>query len=149
MEKRIIFIILTVIWLIVIFTFSSQEGEISDKNSMKIATQLSRAAKNFRLDGNIKTFNFVTRKIGHFGEYFILTLLVFGILSTTNINDKYKYIFAWIIPVIYAIIDEYNQRFIVGRSGTIKDVVIDSIGAVAAIIFIFSFTYIRAARDDT
>ncbi|UYJ41604.1 MAG: VanZ family protein [Lachnospiraceae bacterium] len=37
--------------------------------------------------------------------------------------------FSWMIAVLYACTDEYHQLFVPGRSGQLRDVMIDAVGA--------------------
>jgi VanZ family protein len=74
---------------------------------------------------------FVVRKLAHFGEYFALTGLWWWALST-RIDRRRAILPALAIAVAYAITDEWHQTFVDGRTGTWRDVVIDSAGALTA-----------------
>ena len=52
-----------------------------------------------------------------------------SLLKEYNILDKRMIIYSLIFCFIYACSDEMHQLFINGRSGEIRDVLIDSIGA--------------------
>ena len=41
---------------------------------------------------------------------------------------------SWGLAVVYALTDEYHQRFVPGRSGTVVDVGIDGVGAGLAML---------------
>ena len=43
-------------------------------------------------------------------------------------------VLSFVITVIYAALDEFHQSFIPGREPKIRDVVIDSIGSISAIL---------------
>lgn len=47
------------------------------------------------------------------------------------------YLYAFLIAAIYAISDEIHQLFVDGRHGTAVDVVIDSLGALTALLLIY------------
>ena len=101
--------------------------------------------------------------VGHSAEYALLTLLSFLALSSTNkISSKTSYaespvkllrsdnemniIFTLWFTVLNAIFDEYHQLFVIGRDGSIIDVLIDLIGIVLVLVIIriaFSI-YIRS-----
>jgi len=79
--------------------------------------------------------DFLIKKIAHFTEYFIFTVLVYRALSnTTNFSKKKSLVLSFVITVIYAALDEFHQSFIPGREPKIRDVVIDSIGSISAIL---------------
>ena len=66
-------------------------------------------------------------------------LLVLKFLFHLLIYFMHKYIisliFAFLICVVFAISDEHHQTFVAGRTGQPLDVVIDSAGAIAGLLF--------------
>ena len=76
------------------------------------------------------------RKAAHFSEYFLLglfsSLLVFSVLELFG----KKSILFFLIPIafsfLYAVFDEYHQRFVGGRAAQFTDVLIDTAGATFA-----------------
>ena len=86
----------------------------------------------------IEKLQFIVRKSAHFIGYIILGILASGlILQYENINKKY--LLAFLICVIYAISDEIHQLFVPGRSGQVRDVLIDSAGSFLGIIIVMAF----------
>ncbi|MGB0757432.1 MAG: VanZ family protein [Patescibacteria group bacterium] len=83
------------------------------------------------------TVDFVLRKMAHMVEYFILTILVWFVLIDRKIFFSTKYLTAGMISFLYAVSDEFHQRFVPGRYGTSTDVMIDSIGIIVALVVIF------------
>ena len=79
-------------------------------------------------------WDFAFRKIAHMLEYAIFTWLAIRVL---RFSGSYKFnhslILGAIIAVLYAASDEYHQTFVFGREGTLRDVIIDSIGVVILI----------------
>lgn len=136
MLKKLIYIMLIILWANVIFFYSSEVGEKSDERSMRIGAfvynKIEKTVPEMTLGR--ENFNYLVRKGGHVGEYFILTFLILGLLSTVNVSIKYKYIISWLMPSIYSVVDEYNQVYVPGRDGSINDVFIDNIGIILAII---------------
>lgn len=82
-------------------------------------------------------WTFIIRKLAHMFEFAVLAGLIFRILRQTEKKHIYWDI-AWtfIFTVLYAISDEYHQTYILGRVGTYRDVMIDSIGILVACWFI-------------
>ncbi|MFH1392302.1 MAG: VanZ family protein [bacterium] len=78
--------------------------------------------------------DFVLRKIAHITEYAILCFLLIRATS----NKKWSFLIAF----IYACSDEFHQLFILGRHGSPRDVMIDSIGMILAVYFYDKFKQI-------
>ena len=84
-------------------------------------------------------WDFVLRKMGHFVEFGILTLLLwraFYLSSQKRFLKKYLFL-AGGIAVFYACLDELHQRFVLNRCCSFYDVLIDSLGVVLVISIIF------------
>jgi len=77
------------------------------------------------------TLMFVMRKLAHFSEYFALTALWWWALKT-RIGGRRALLPAAAIAVGYAITDELHQTFVSGRTGTPRDVLIDTAGILTA-----------------
>jgi VanZ family protein len=78
---------------------------------------------------------FLVRKLAHFSEYFVLTGLWWWALST-HMEARRAIRTALAISIAYAVTDEWHQTFVDGRTGTWRDVVIDSAGALTAAVLI-------------
>ncbi len=77
------------------------------------------------------TLMLVVRKLAHFGEYFALTVLWWWALKT-RIGSQRALLPAMAIAIGYAMTDEFHQTFVSGRTGTPRDVLIDSAGVLTA-----------------
>ncbi len=77
--------------------------------------------------------DFLVKKTAHFIEYAILSFLYIRAFLGSSFSRKKTFILAFLISLIYAASDEYHQSFIPGREPRVRDVVIDSIGALFAI----------------
>lgn len=74
--------------------------------------------------------DFFFKKTIHLIEYGLLFVLFYRALKGTLKRDLFHLaFFAFLLSVLYAISDEYHQTFILGRTGTLRDIIIDSIGA--------------------
>lgn len=130
-------LILVVIWMLIIFLFSSQNKEKSKKTSdgfiikvcnIFISKKLSKKDKE-RLT---KKYHFIARKLAHFSIYFILGILLISLLMKYNIN--YPVLKSIIGCLLYASSDEFHQIFVKGRTASIKDVLIDTCGSIIGIL---------------
>lgn len=70
--------------------------------------------------------DFVTKKSAHFGEFFILNILFFRALKKHRLEHSIAF------TIAYAFFDEIHQLFIPGRTALLRDVFIDSTGAIVA-----------------
>lgn len=138
-----IFWILSFIWMGLIFYFSDQPAKISDNQSDKVIDIINKLLRNIDLR-DYKRIEFMARKGAHFTLYFIL-----GILITLSIYFLFKRIkihnaclLGLLFSIIYSITDEYHQLFVSGRSGSMKDVGIDTLGALSGIIVLGIVLYI-------
>ena len=131
---KIISYIVVILWMALIFKLSSQpaveswkvSGEVTDIN-IKVIDKLTPNTKF-----NVNEFNHMVRKNAHFFIYLGLGVLTVNALRKKGIV-RYKYI-ALLICILYAISDEFHQVFVPGRGPGVKDVLIDSAGALVGIL---------------
>lgn len=118
--------ILVLAWMIIVFIFSNQPAAVSDEKSRFVINVFQFLGLN--LDSILgELANFIVRKVAHFMEYLIFYLLLFNALRE-SFNFK-KTLFLSLIGVfLYACTDEFHQLFIPGRTGRIRDVIIDTFG---------------------
>ena len=142
--KKTIFAVLLVLWMGFIFSMSSENAEKSSNTSGQTIRVVLSAVPGFEEQPEevkvniIEKLQFIVRKSAHFIGYMILGILASGlILYYGNINKKY--LLAFLICVIYAISDEIHQLFVPGRSGQVRDVLIDSAGSLLGIIIVMAF----------
>jgi len=108
--NKVIKFIPSVIWMIIIFYFSS-------RSTTGIGTN--------------ETDRFLILKSFHLIEYAILTILFLLAIS------KKKYVI--FIAYLYAVSDEIHQSFISGRTGRFRDTLIDLIGILIGILIFNKF----------
>ncbi|MDP3442243.1 MAG: VanZ family protein [Ignavibacteria bacterium] len=140
-QHKLIFPILTIVWILIIFSFSIQSGSISSLQSGFITSQISRFLLTLNIVVEPKTLSFLIRKLAHFTEFFILGSLVRK--SSFELNRKDILYFIFIIPVI----DEFIQYFVPERAMTLMDMGIDSIGILFGIGFI-TFVHIIFKKNN-
>lgn len=131
--KKIISFIVLILWMIVIFSFSSAEANKSTGTSDKVITTMieikdkitNNETPNNEKEIIVKNSSFYIRKLAHITEYLILGFLMFNLLKQYSVTNIY---YAIGLSILYSCTDEFHQLFISGRSGSIRDVLIDSIG---------------------
>ena len=95
-----------------------ESSEVSEGLTYKLYELL-----NLKLD--FLTFHIFIRKLAHFTEYFGLGLFAFYAFKDYKIS--------LLLSVLVACCDEILQLFVVGRSGQISDVLLDSLGVFVSI----------------
>ena len=134
------------VWIIVIFSFSNQNGEessgISDKVGARIVNLVDDlASMNWSIEEKnaaIAKIAYPIRKMAHMFEYAILALLAY--ISFSN------YVISIIIVFANGAVDELHQLFIPGRAGRFTDVLIDTTGGLIMLALIWLFNKIRTDR---
>ena len=134
--------VLFLVWAMIIFFFSSQNGNISGENNRFIVQILNYLGIDINsiLHGNA---DFLIRKAAHFTEYFIFYFLIFNAIN----EDMYfntSLLLALVITFLYAALDEFHQSFVPGRGPSFKDVLIDTSGGFVCLLII----YIRKLLSD-
>jgi VanZ family protein len=68
------------------------------------------------------------RKTAHFLEYALMAALLYGIAMVWGKSGKAAFLLVFALAVLLAVVDEWHQTFVPGRSGQASDVLIDSVG---------------------
>ena len=144
--KKIISLILIILWMGFIFYLSSMDSSTSNDKSKSIVSNIVDKIDNNVLNKEVTTsknskfmenMNYLFRKLSHVSVYLALAILVFNYVIQLRKRKILMYdVITLIVCFIYACTDEYHQTFIVGRSGSIMDVLIDMIGVVIGCVII-------------
>ena len=138
-----------ILMMYVIYSFSAQTGEVSGQLSYKISYKIVET-KNHLLNENkssaelavsADTIHFYVRKAGHMTEYFLLAVAISFPLYVYGVRGIWLVILAGIICVGFAGLDEYHQSFVADRGPSLRDVGIDSIGALIGILMVQAFCW--------
>ncbi|MBB6632105.1 VanZ family protein [Clostridium algidicarnis] len=128
-------------WMVLIFYFSSQIGEVSSEKSKIVIYIFNVLGLDLNTYfGELSTL--IVRKSAHFTEYFILFILTYNVMKYYFEKGRLFFI-SYIITVAYAMTDEFHQLFVPGRAGALKDVLIDSTGGLFALLIVFVFVKIK------
>ncbi len=136
---RIISLILIIGWMGLIFYLSHQNADSSSNMSAGLIKRVLQVfipeTGSDEMTSIIASLQFIIRKTAHLTLYLILGVLCLLHFSTYNRLSLFlKGFLSFIISALYAVSDEYHQTYILGRSGEIRDVLIDSLGAVIGIL---------------
>ncbi len=127
--RKIAVLVLVIFLMGMILSFSSQSGGQSNGLSYKVA---NRIMDYMVLQGDdslsLKNVNLIVRKLAHFSEYLLIGVLL--AVALTNLLER-----AWlavplagIMGVAFAFCDEWVQGSSPGRTQSIFDVMVDSVG---------------------
>lgn len=128
----------------IIFGFSSEQGVDSAALSYKVSHKLVEAVDTIgefdwpheRIDAYADKVHTLVRKTAHVTEYTLLAMTVSLPLYVYGLHGILLMLLAGGFCVAFAALDEYHQTFVAGRSGQLRDVLIDSIGIFAGIMIV-------------
>jgi len=131
---------LLIIWLGIIFFLSSEPSSASSVRSGVIVDTLKTLNPSAADTENI---TFLVRKTAHITAYFILGVLMFRVVRMFKLPSRKAVLLSVVLVALYAITDELHQLLVNGRSGEVRDVLIDTVagalGAVVAYLIIRKF----------
>ncbi len=135
---RILFLILLITTFVIIFWFSSQNGDESGKMSKGLINILLNIffSKSSNKEEIINILHPIIRKLAHFTIFTLVGIWSMSLLETFNLSKKNKILISVLIGFLYACSDEIHQRFISDRFASPIDVLIDTCGVVFGIIIV-------------
>ena len=134
-----------VLWATLIFSFST-ESFSSPETSRILAPALKRLFPGISAH-QLEAIHLMIRKLGHWSEYFVLSVLLLRALrrqSNGFSNSGQNALTAGVV-FLYAISDELHQAFVPNRTASFGDVLIDLFGGLCAI---FWLNYRRKRRRN-
>ena len=137
-KRKILSWIAVILWMSVIFMFSSQPATESGKLS-KLITNIDvkiirKVVPNTKFD--VIEFEHIIRKSAHFFIYLGLSILIINTLRRSGVR-KYRCIIGTLLScIIFAASDELHQVFVAGRGAQVSDVIIDSAGIALGILLV-------------
>jgi len=139
--------IFVILWLVVIFALSAQPAAQSNQLSMEASKDLMFAAKDSRYMANgfpnpafqITQLNNLVRQWAHGVIYFVLGILVVNAVVIQGKLKLWQIPAAFIFCAVYAVTDEIHQLFVPGRTCSLLDLAVDSLGSLAGILLCWVF----------
>ena len=141
-KLKLLFLVLSVLWTMFIFSNSMASAEQSSQNSGVIVTFLLNFIKNI----DVSFLTFIIRKLGHFLEFFVQGMFIgFTFLLSAKFTKNIIYILFF--GLLSAVTDEFIQLFSPGRDAMVQDVLIDFSGTVVAcLICILIYSVLKRKR---
>jgi len=132
--KVILAWVLVIALMVLIYSFSAQVAEESNNASKEVTQKIvEQVNKVVKTELTVETLNHYIRKSAHFFIYMALGFLLMNAMIRGKLSLQYSYVVAFLLSVLYAISDEVHQHFVPGRGPGLKDVIIDSMGALIGI----------------
>lgn len=143
LAARILSLAALLAWMYIIGGFSAQNATESSGLSARVSLWAVRQYDSLSgaqmseeqiedWAGRIET---PVRKLAHGTEYAILALLACLVLRAFGKGGRWVYL-AVVFSFLYAVTDEIHQTFVEGRAGRAADVLIDTCGALIAVLFL-------------
>jgi VanZ family protein len=134
-----------VLWMGVITWLSSDR--FSDQQTAAWLTRTSSLESIALPAAVVEVANFILRKTAHLVEYAVLGMLLFRALGTTTLRGaRPRLRWAVALAASWAMFDEVHQTLTATRTGTPKDVLIDSGGALLGALLAATLIYGRGWR---
>lgn len=143
-------IILTIMWMILIFSMSAKPADESTEISIavgRIYCELFYPGYSEMTEDEqfytAEDIDHPLRKVAHVTEFAVLGVLVSLSAGELLSDRKKQFSTALIISVLYAASDELHQLFVPGRSAEIRDILIDSGGVLIGVLIIAVIVILR------
>ncbi len=97
-----------------------------------------------KLEKASQLLNRPLRKVMHASVFFVLAFMIIFVTNYLFHNKKYviSAIIALVLVILAASFDEFHQTFVDGRTGAVKDVLIDTAGGITGILFYGSYYFV-------
>lgn len=137
-------------WMIIIFYFSAQpareSSNLSNGVSYKVVTTCENLiSQDWTEEQKMQVASLIEypiRKMAHMSEYAMLAMILYVTIVVYRIKGRKRFIYPVLGVFLYACTDEFHQIFVPGRTGKITDVMIDTSGAIWAMLLIWIFAMI-------
>jgi VanZ family protein len=138
-----------IVWMILIFSASADTQ--STQHTSRILEPFLRWLWPDISPGNIENVRWVFRKLAHLTEYAILAWLWWRALQQPKRSDVGRW--SWRVAglalgavVLYAASDEWHQTFVANRTGSVRDVGIDTLGGALGLATLWTWQRVKARR---
>ena len=151
--KKVINIILIILWMGLIFVLSNDTAEESSKKSDGLIVRCVQdiIKRNLSTKEKEKVLKYLVkpvRKSAHFFLYFVLGILIIYLFKSFELFNYKTILLAILLCFLYACSDEIHQLFIKGRSCEVRDILIDTIGSLSGISVYYLFSKISIRKTN-
>jgi len=136
-----------IVWAMVIFWASTDM--FSASRTSVIIIPFLRALFPHASSETIERLHYFIRKLGHFTEYFWLSLFLFRGMRGENGGWQLRWaIWALVIAAGYSALDEFHQSFVPSRTASPWDSLLDTTGAGAGQVVLGFWHWLHGENGD-
>lgn len=136
MNRFKLYLILSIVMTLIIFTNSFMPAHISSAQSGFFSTFLYKIIHQLGINIQLDEVSWMVRKTAHFTQFFVLGMLWFLTWSQKLILSK-TIKWALLFTCLTAVMDETIQLFSDGRAFSVVDILIDISGAITGILVLW------------
>jgi len=133
-----------ILLMYMIYSFSADNGTVSSGLSYQVSEKIvvtvdkvmNLGLSSDEISHYKERINYPVRKAAHMTEYACLAVAIAFPLYVYGVRGIWLMVLTGSLCVSYAGLDEYHQSFVAGRSPSIRDVAIDSIGVIGGVIIV-------------
>ena len=125
------------LWMGFIFVMSTDAGSSAHTSAIlePMVTWIDPAISPEQFD----FVHFLVRKSAHLTEYAVLAFLILRALRSSPLSNVGRWSMraagvTLVASAAYATTDEFHQSFVMGRTASVHDVLVDSCGALVAVV---------------
>lgn len=131
---KIVSIIFVFLWMILVFMLSNEVAAESSGTSESVIIFILKMFNCNVTENILELLQPIVRKTAHFVLYTFGGMLICNMCLQLEV--KRIKLESFCIGMFYAITDEIHQLFVEGRSGELRDIIIDSAGILIGVIII-------------
>lgn len=131
-KRAVFFAVLSIAWIAVLFFFSGQSGQDSGGLSRRLTWRL--LGWLVRRGVSFDTLHILVRKCAHFGVFAVEGFFL-GMTGLSLMRARIAVPAAAATGAVLAVLNELHQKLSEGRACSEMDMIIDSCGALAGIVF--------------
>src|SRR5437867_350688 len=122
-------------WALLIFFFSTDQ--FASSNTIRIVAPLIHWIFPNASLGLQQSIHAFVRKLGHWSEYFVLSLLLLRAIKGEERNEWKGCWAIWTLALVlfYALSDELHQVFVPSRTADFRDSMLDFFGGSCAVLW--------------
>ena len=129
-------------WAGVIFLFSTDT--FSPQHTGVVLARVLHWISPTLTERQFHLIHHVIRKGAHFIEYFVFGLLIYRAVRGKRPGWGWTWgLEALFLAAAYSALDEVHQAFVASRTASVYDSLLDSVGALAAFLFLFFWFQLR------
>ena len=144
-----ILLLITVLWMCVIWSFSAKPADLSTEMSHETGAWVAGILhRDFRdwpgemQSAYVESIDHAVRKTAHAAEYTLLGFLIASTVYRYGWAGRFRWFAAWAAGAGYAVSDEIHQYFVPGRSCQISDMLLDSCGVLLGVFIAAAIIHI-------